>query len=128
MRVRLTKTASSTRPQAHGERTGEHRSLTKARDLEAGRVRQPRAEHVADRLQKEVAVGTDPTSEHDEADVRHCRDGGDVERNPAGHLCDDLAGEVIALAGRGEDVAWLVRRRQCRLHPARLHELLGERA
>ena len=60
------------------------------------------------------------------SDVGDRGDRGDVERDPACDLGHDLARERVPRAGRGEDLARLVRRRE-QVAPPRRGELRGER-
>src|SRR5207302_3465312 len=84
------------RAEADGERAGEDGGLAEARDLDAGRIRKPAPEQPADGREEEVLVRAEASAEDDERDVGDGADRRDVERDPAGDLLDDLAGDAVA--------------------------------
>ena len=90
--------------QADRERAGQHGRVAEARDLDARRdTAASAASRSADRVEQQVAVRADAAAEDDERDVGDGRDRGDVERDPARLLVDDLPRERVAGAGGGED-------------------------
>ena len=74
------------------------------------RVRHPAAEKPADGLEEQVAVRAEPPAEDDERDVGDGRDRRQVQRDPAGHLLDHLAGHPVSPTRFREDRARVVRR------------------
>src|SRR5205085_8228961 len=88
---------------ADREGSGQDGSLAEGRDLEPGRERKPFGELATNRVEQEVAVGTDAASEDDQLDIRNGGEGRDVQGDPACDLADDGARALVAFACGAED-------------------------